>query len=194
MDVSSPFLLFAVVACAAPAGALFAGFVDALGSIAGEAFTLAESLYRRVPTLVLALSTLAVLAAVALVSALAYARRRRKVRQAAGRRIGTPRLPGLQEAWLTIEGGAGGTMPLAGQFVRIGRHEDNDVRLTDKSVHRHHAVIERMPDEAFVIRDMSGEDGNGMRVNGRRLPQARLADGDMIELGRAKLRFENAPV
>jgi len=98
------------------------------------------------------------------------------------------------QAWLTIEGRTGGTMPLAGQVIRIGRHEDNDIRLTDRSVHRHHAVIERTSDEAFVITDVSGKDGNGVRINGARAARARLADGDVIELGRARLRFENAPV
>ena len=85
-------------------------------------------------------------------------------------------------------------MPLAGQTIRIGRHEDNDIRLTDSSVHRYHAVIERTPEEVFVITDISGKDGNGVRVNGARTAQTRLTDGDVIELGRAKLKFENAPV
>jgi pSer/pThr/pTyr-binding forkhead associated (FHA) protein len=61
-------------------------------------------------------------------------------------------------------------------------------------VHRRHAVIERMPGEAFVVTDVSGKDGNGVRVNGKPVAQARLVDGDVIELGRARLRFENAPV
>jgi pSer/pThr/pTyr-binding forkhead associated (FHA) protein len=78
--------------------------------------------------------------------------------------------------------------------IRIGRHEDNDIRLTDSSVHRHHAVIERTPEEAFVIIDISGKDGNGVRINGARTAQAQLADGDVIELGRAKMKFETAPL
>jgi pSer/pThr/pTyr-binding forkhead associated (FHA) protein len=61
-------------------------------------------------------------------------------------------------------------------------------------VHRYHAVIERTPEEAFVITDVSGKEGNGVRVNGERTAKARLADGDVIELGRAKLKFEDAPV
>jgi len=85
-------------------------------------------------------------------------------------------------------------MPLAGQVIRIGRHEDNDIRLTDSSVHRHHAVIERTPEEAFVIIDISGKDGNGVRINGTRTAQAQLADGDVIELGRARMKFETAPL
>ena len=85
-------------------------------------------------------------------------------------------------------------MRLSGQLIRIGRNEDNDVRLADRSVHRYHAVIERTPEETFVITDLSGTAGNGIRINGERTAKARLADGDVIELGRAKLKFENVPV
>jgi pSer/pThr/pTyr-binding forkhead associated (FHA) protein len=84
-------------------------------------------------------------------------------------------------------------MPLAGQVIRIGRHADNDIRLADASVHRYHAVIQRTAEEAFVITDVSGKDGNGVRVNGERLERAHLSDGDVIELGRARLKFESAP-
>jgi pSer/pThr/pTyr-binding forkhead associated (FHA) protein len=78
--------------------------------------------------------------------------------------------------------------------VRIGRHEDNDIRLGDSSVHRYHAVIERTAEESFVITDISGKEGNGIRINGERTAQARLVDGDVIELGRARLKFESAPI
>ena len=49
----------------------------------------------------------------------------------------------VHEAWLTVEGGDAGTLPLDSRLVRIGRHQDNDVRLPDTTVHRYHAVIER---------------------------------------------------
>ena len=97
------------------------------------------------------------------------------------------------QAWLTLQDGAAGTLALAGQMIRIGRHRDNDIRLPDTSVHRYHAVIEHTPDEEFVITDLSGKDGNGVRINGARLPRARLADGDVIELGRTRLKFESTP-
>ena len=70
------------------------------------------------------------------------------------------------QGWLTVEGRSGGPMPLAGDLIRIGRQEDNDIRLADRSVHRHHAVIERTADEAFMIKDVSGQDGSGVRING----------------------------
>jgi pSer/pThr/pTyr-binding forkhead associated (FHA) protein len=59
-------------------------------------------------------------------------------------------------------------------------------------VQRYHAVIERTPEAAFVIIDVSGEGGNGVRINGERQARARLFDGDVIELGRTRLTFESA--
>jgi pSer/pThr/pTyr-binding forkhead associated (FHA) protein len=97
-------------------------------------------------------------------------------------------------AWLRLENGEAQTLPLSGHTIRIGRHQDNDIRLPDSTVHIYHAVIERTQDEVFVITDLSGKNGNGMRVNGQRLARAQLTDGDVIELGRTRLKFESAPV
>jgi pSer/pThr/pTyr-binding forkhead associated (FHA) protein len=85
-------------------------------------------------------------------------------------------------------------MPLGGYRMRIGRHQDNDVCLADTTVAGYHAVIERSPEAAFVIVDVSGKNSSGVRINGERQSQARLVDGDVIELGRARLRFESAPL
>jgi pSer/pThr/pTyr-binding forkhead associated (FHA) protein len=79
-------------------------------------------------------------------------------------------------------------------MIRIGRHRDNDVQLHLASVHRYHAVIHRSDDTGFVITDLSGEHGNGVRINGQRRAQAPLADGDRIELGRATLTFASTPL
>jgi pSer/pThr/pTyr-binding forkhead associated (FHA) protein len=98
------------------------------------------------------------------------------------------------EAWLVIGDESAATLPLAGQVTRIGRHPDNDIRLPDSSVHRYHAVIERTSDEEFVITDLSGKEGNGVKINGQRLERAHLVDGDVIELGRTRLKFESVPI
>ena len=74
-------------------------------------------------------------------------------------------------------------------LVRIGREEDNDVQLVHKTVHRYHAVIERTPESEFVITDVSGDDGNGVRVDGQRVGRHRLRGGEMIDIGRARLKF-----
>jgi hypothetical protein len=103
-----------------------------------------------------------------------------------------------QSAWLEFEGGVDGhqrlLLPRSQGLVRIGRHEDNDIRLPYSTVHRHHALIHRTPAAEFVITDLSGQDGNGITINGEKRAEARLAPGDMIVLGDARLRFDSAPL
>jgi Inner membrane component of T3SS, cytoplasmic domain len=199
LDVPHLALPFAAFAWVAGALVVAAGIQGAVDNVIG----LASGAYQRAPVLVLVLSALVILPLVALISFAAQAGRRHRSREAAQRRAQSGSLAKeasadtpawTLQAWLTIEGRSSDTMPLAGDVIRIGRHEGNDIRLTDRSVHRHHAVIERLSEESFVITDVSGKDGNGVRVNGVRTERAQLADGDLIELGRAKLRFETAPL
>ncbi len=209
-DVPNLALAVAAVHGAAPTLVLAAGVLETVESIFLQGLALAEMGYQKVPALMLVLSALLVLPVVALVSLTVHRAARRKASRsalrAAQRRaeaggdwtregLSGTTIPAWQsQAWLSIEGGRVGTVPLAGQTIRIGRHEDNDIRLADSSVHRYHAVIQRTAEEGFVITDVSGKEGNGVRINGMRTAQAQLADGDVIELGRAKLKFENAPV
>lgn len=165
--------------------------------------------YEKAPALVIALCAVLMLPMVALASLLMQAVARRRTARAASRSAelrtrnvaADGELPAAgpaplwsQQAWLSREDGGAETLPLAGQMIRIGRHHDNDIRLPDALVHRYHAVIEHTVDEAFVITDLSGSGGNGLRINGERLAQARLTDGDVIELGRTRLRFESVAV
>jgi hypothetical protein len=170
---------------------------------------LLEAGYARAPTLVVVLLAFLVLPAAALVAHLvrsaAHRREQRAATRAAQLRAETSAMTSdaaaatgaplwQRQAWLSLEGRGGETLPLAGQMIRIGRHRDNDICLPDATVHRYHAVIEHSPEEAFVIIDLSGKDGNGVRVNGERQARVQLADGDVIELGRTRMKFESAPV
>lgn len=98
-------------------------------------------------------------------------------------------LPRLANAWIDVDGPARRRLRIAGEMVRIGRDEENDLRLDDANVHRQHAVIQRTSDAEFVVVDVSGVRGNGVAVNGRRMARARLRDGDLIELGTSRVRF-----
>lgn len=182
---------------------------EGIAAAARETVQLLVAGYQRVPALVLAVSALLLLPAVAILSFAVQAAARRRTRQAASRsaQLRAAAVEASDEvfpsaasplwahqAWLTPQDGNAGTLPLAGQTIRIGRHQDNDIRLPDTSVHRYHAVIEQTAEEEFVITDVSGTDGNGVRVNGERLARAQLADGDIIELGRTRLKFESVPV
>lgn len=82
---------------------------------------------------------------------------------------------------------------LAQPLLRIGRETDNDICLEDMTVHRYHAAIHRTEDAEFVITDLSSAGGNGVVVNGRAVAEARLTSGDVIELGKARLKFSAAP-
>jgi len=73
--------------------------------------------------------------------------------------------------------------------VRIGREDDNEIQIRDKTIHRYHAAIERTDDGAIAICDLSGSKGNGVRVNGKRVKRAMLKNNDRIGLGAVTLSF-----
>ena len=74
-------------------------------------------------------------------------------------------------------------------LIRIGRETDNEICIRDNTVHRYHAAIEKSSDRGPLIHDLSGEAGNGVHVNGKRVSSSRLSDGDEILLGKVHLRF-----
>ncbi len=92
-------------------------------------------------------------------------------------------------AFLEVVGGSGARFPIQRDMVRIGREDDNDIRIKNGSVHRYHAAISREDFDDWRVTDLSGLDGNGLIVNGRRCSEAHLNDGDVIQLGPGRLRF-----
>lgn len=75
--------------------------------------------------------------------------------------------------------------------VRVGRHRDNDICIPNDSISRRHAIVHFNPEtRRFIITDLGG--GNGVVVNSEKVAKHELADGDIIELGDAKLRFNTA--
>ena len=72
-------------------------------------------------------------------------------------------------------------------LLLIGRSPLCQLRLLDNGVGDRHAAIERGAD-GYYIRDLSSS--NGVRVNDQPVTVQRLATGDVLELGAAKLTFE----
>ncbi len=70
--------------------------------------------------------------------------------------------------------------------VRIGRIDSNDVRIDDLSVSRVHAEVYR-EGSAIFIRDL--ESTNGTRINGKKIKQKKLSQGDIVVVGETKLRW-----
>jgi chromosome segregation ATPase len=80
---------------------------------------------------------------------------------------------------------SGECLPL-NRRTTIGRATENDVCLKDTSISRHHALIVVSRHGSFIE---DQESVNGVTVNGRRIRNARLADGDVITLGLRRFRF-----
>ncbi len=92
-------------------------------------------------------------------------------------------------AFLEVVGSSGTRYAILRDMMRIGREDDNDIRIPSGAVHRYHAAIHREDLGDWHITDLSGVEGNGIAVNGQRCCDARLHDGDVIELGPGRLRF-----
>jgi uncharacterized RDD family membrane protein YckC len=77
-------------------------------------------------------------------------------------------------------------IPLARALLSIGRDPSNDVVLPDAMVSRRHAVIEYRGTQ-YIIRDCNSS--NGSLVNGDRVSERNLRDGDLVAIGTARLLF-----
>lgn len=93
------------------------------------------------------------------------------------------------DAWVEFADPLSGRHWIGRRMVCIGRDEDNEIQLPIGTVHRHHAVIHHTGDSEFIIKDLSSADGNGVMVNGQRVGEARLRNGDKVALGEAMMTF-----
>ncbi len=104
--------------------------------------------------------------------------------------LGMPELTDApQRGRLVVQGGEwdGTTWYLNRVETRLGRGEENDVVILDIGVSRRHLVITRHP-QGFRLIDL--QSGNGTYLNGRRIAEAELYDGDRIELGHTTLAYD----
>jgi pSer/pThr/pTyr-binding forkhead associated (FHA) protein len=79
--------------------------------------------------------------------------------------------------------GAGGLHHLTGP-VTLGRGTAADILIPDEAVSREHAAL-RIDGDTVVVEDM--DSSNGTLVNGKKVDQARLEHGDVIQLGGTEL-------
>lgn len=69
----------------------------------------------------------------------------------------------------------------------IGRTPENQVRIYKPAVSRRHAQISAA-DGGWMLRDLSSE--NGTYVNGQRITERLLADGDRVQFGTSRFLFK----
>ncbi|MGQ0832378.1 MAG: FhaA domain-containing protein [Microthrixaceae bacterium] len=76
---------------------------------------------------------------------------------------------------------------LTESIITIGRHPDSNLVLADPNVSRNHAEI-RPQSDRYVLVDLGST--NGSRVNGVRVSEHTLDDGDELTFGNTRMRFE----
>jgi len=71
--------------------------------------------------------------------------------------------------------------------ITMGRALDNMIRLEDGTVSHHHAML-LLEGSEYKLRDLNST--NGTRVNGMRVVEAKVHNGDQVRLGSVEMRFE----
>lgn len=89
-----------------------------------------------------------------------------------------------QAAQLVI---GGRTIPIDQPFLTLGRGIDNDIIVESDDVSRQHAQI-KLRQGRYVLTDLNS--ANGTRVNGQRITEQVLHDGDVIQLAGVEILFQ----
>lgn len=86
------------------------------------------------------------------------------------------------------DGSAGAAISLHADVTHIGRGIGADARLDDHTVSARHAIVVARAGRLRILDDRST---NGTLVNGRRIDEAELHDGDVVVLGRVVLSYRD---
>jgi pSer/pThr/pTyr-binding forkhead associated (FHA) protein len=78
--------------------------------------------------------------------------------------------------------------------VVIGRHSQDDIRINDVRVSRHHARLVAKRGGGFEIHNLTSDrvEPNPMQINGATRAHADIADGDVVTLGGVSFVFRRA--
>ena len=87
-------------------------------------------------------------------------------------------------------GGRRESFSFPGPTVSVGRAEDNDLRIGSRFVSQHHCRVELLADQGVKLVDLDSQ--NGTRVNGNRITEMVLGEGDRIQIGETSLVVEAA--
>ena len=87
---------------------------------------------------------------------------------------------------VSIDGVVIREVELSKERTSIGRRPYNDVVIDNLAVSGEHAVLVRA-EGVFFAEDLSST--NGSYLNGKSLKRERLSNGDMLEIGKYKIKF-----
>lgn len=87
---------------------------------------------------------------------------------------------------IKYKGGETIAVPITEKITTIGRTPANTVHLTDSAASRKHCLI-KLSGDTYLLTDL--QSGNGTTVNGRRIKDHTLQDGDLIKIGTTVMKF-----
>lgn len=90
---------------------------------------------------------------------------------------------------ILVDAAHGATEFRLGAMNYIGRADDNQIRLKSGDISRRHAMIS-VANGVYLLRDLQSQ--NGTFVNGQRIAEHVLADGDRVRVGNIELVFHYA--
>ena len=95
---------------------------------------------------------------------------------------------GLDDGMLIVHRGPiKGARFLLTDIATIGRSPESEVFLDDVTVSRKHAIVSRLHDQAFHLKDLGSL--NGTYINGNSTLEVTLSPGDEIQIGKFHMLF-----
>lgn len=82
----------------------------------------------------------------------------------------------------------GKAFDLIEERITVGRALDNIIRLDDGTISHHHSMLV-LDGTEFKLRDLNST--NGSRVNGLRIVETKLSNGDQVRMGSVEMRYES---
>jgi predicted component of type VI protein secretion system len=82
----------------------------------------------------------------------------------------------------------GKVFELVEEHITVGRATDNVIRLDDGTVSSHHATL-TLKDGDYTVKDLNST--NGTRVNGLRVSEQKLQNGDIVRFGSVDMKYES---
>jgi pSer/pThr/pTyr-binding forkhead associated (FHA) protein len=87
---------------------------------------------------------------------------------------------------IKLKSGKANAVELTEKITTLGRTPANTIQIDDQLASRKHCLI-KLEGDVYLLRDL--QSGNGTTVNGQKVKDHWLADGDLIKVGNTVLKF-----
>lgn len=94
----------------------------------------------------------------------------------------------MHKLHILSDGSVAETIELTAKLMTVGRTEENQICIPDKSMSGRHGILVRAGDE-YQVHDFNST--NGTYVNGAKIIASQLKHGDSVRFGHVELRYES---